>query len=76
MQLFVLCIVNMCHVDFTVRKIRQNGNEGIFSKIKCLSVRSSEVKSLEYEIINYHTYCISPFLLHPLGDFGVTKPHF
>lgn len=76
MQLFVLCIVNMCHVDFTVRKIRQNGNEGIFSKIKCLSVRSSGVNYLVLKRFKYHTYCISPFLLHPPGDFGVTKPNF
>lgn len=51
MQLFVLCIVSMCPVYLTVRKMRQNGNEGNFSKIKCLSVISSEVKSVEYKII-------------------------
>lgn len=41
----------MYSVDFSVRKIRQKGNEGNFSKTECLSVRSSEVKSLEYKII-------------------------
>lgn len=65
MQLFVLCISNMCRVYFTVRKRRQNGNEENFSKIKCLSVSSSsEVKSLEHKIITIPIVLVLYFFIH------------
>lgn len=41
-----------------------NANGGNFSKVRCLSFRGPEVKSLEYEVIAIAIKMVPPFYIH------------